>query len=138
MHLNLLLEFFINNSKIFSVVSCDFLPICFVCIYRYRMAYHNIFEFTCAVRGFHHYRRHWHPEPDQILNCYHERYNPFDRFIIKFCKAGKEETIGHIPMEISRVTKYFMDRGATVAAQLTGVRYQRSPLKQGGWIRNSL
>ena len=84
------------------------------------------------MRGFHHYRRHWHPEPDQILNCYHERFNPFDRFIIKFCKAGKEETIGHIPMKISRVTKYFMDRGATVTAQLTGLRYRRSPLKQGG------
>ena len=55
-----------------------------------------------------------------FLNCYHERNNPFDRLIIKFCKAGKEETIGHIPMEISRVTKYFMDRGATVTAQLTG------------------
>ena len=66
------------------------------------------------------------------MNCYHERYNPFDRFIIKFCKAGKEETIRHIPMEISRVTKYFMDWGATVTAQLTGVRYRRSSLKQGG------
>ena len=62
------------------------------------------------------------------LNCYHERNNPFDRFAIKFCEAGKEETIGHIPMEISRVTKYFMDRGATVTAQLTRVHYRRSPL----------
>ena len=48
------------------------------------------------------------------FELYHERNNPFDRFAIKFCEAGKEETIGHIPMEISRVTKYFMDRGATV------------------------
>ena len=92
------------------------------------MAYNKIFEFTCAVRGFHHYRYHWHPQPDQILNCYHERSNPFDRFAFKFCEAGKEETIDHMPMEISRMTKYFMDRGATVTAQLTGVHYQRSPL----------
>ena len=87
------------------------------------MAYKNIFEFTCALTDFHHYCHHWHPEPHQILNCYHKRNNSFDRFAIKFCKAGKEETIGHIPMKISRVTKYFMDRDATVTAQLTGVHY---------------
>ena len=45
---------------------------------------------------------------------------------------GKEETIGHILMEISRVKKYFIDRGATVTAQLTGFHYRRSPLVQGG------
>ena len=81
--------------------------------------------------GFHHYRHHWHLEPDQILNCYHERNNPFDRFAIKFCEVGKEEMIGHIPMEISWVTKYFMDRRANVTAQLTGVYYKRSLLVQG-------
>ena len=96
------------------------------------MSYNKIFEFTCGVKGFHHYRHHWHPEPDQILNRYHECNNPIDRFAIKFCEAGKEETIGHIPMEISRVTKYFMDRSATVKAQLAGVHYRRSPLAQAG------
>ena len=96
------------------------------------MAYNKIFEFTCAVRGFHHYRHHWQLQPNQVLNCYHECNKPFDRFAIKFCQAGKEETIGHIPMEISRVAKYFMDRGVTVTAQLKGVYYRRSPLIQGG------
>ena len=66
------------------------------------------------------------------MNCYHERNNPFDCFAIKFCEAGKEKTIGHIPMEISRVTKYFMDRVATATAQLTRVHYRRSLLVQGG------
>ena len=98
----------------------------------YRMGYNKIFEFTCAVRDFHHYPHHWHLVRDQILNCCHERNNPFDRFAIKFCEAGKEETICHIPMEISRMTKYFMDKGTTVTAQLTGVHYRRSPLVQGG------
>ena len=92
------------------------------------MPYNKNFEFTCGVKGFHHYSHHWHPETDQILNCCHERNNPFDRFATKFCEAGKEEKIGHIAMEISRVTKCFMDRGATVTAQLTGVHYQGLPL----------
>ena len=34
-------------------------------------------------------------------------------------------------MEISRVMKYFMDRGAIVVAQLMAVHYRRSPLIQG-------
>ena len=95
------------------------------------MACNKIFEFRCAMSGFHRYRHHWHPEPNQILNCYHERNNPFHRFAIKFCEVGKEEMIGRIPMEISWVTKYFMDRGATVTAQLTGVYYGRSLLVHG-------
>ena len=82
------------------------------------------------MRGFRHYRHHWHLEPHQLLN-YHERNNPFDRFAIKFCQAGKEEIIGHIPMEISKVTKHFLGRGPAVIVQLMGVHYQRSPLLQG-------
>ena len=35
-------------------------------------------------------------------------------------------------MEISRMTKYFMDKGTTVTARLTEVHYRRSPLVQGG------
>ena len=35
-------------------------------------------------------------------------------------------------MEISRVMKYFMDKGAIAVAQLMGVHYRRSPLIQGG------
>ena len=94
------------------------------------MAYNKIFEFTSAMRGFRHYRHYWHLEAHQILN-YHERNNPFDCFAIKFCQVGKEEMTSHIPMEISRMTKYFLDRGPAVIVQLTGVHYQRSPLIQG-------
>ena len=72
------------------------------------------------MRGFHHYRHHFHPGPDQILNCFHEHNNSFHRFAIKFCEAGKEEKIGHIPMEISRVTKYFMDRGCNCYSSVNG------------------
>ena len=39
---------------------------------------------------------------------------------------------GHLPREISRVTKYFLDRGAVVQATLSTTHYRRSPLVQGG------
>ena len=49
------------------------------------------------------------------------------------CEIGKDKIpVGHLPMEISRVTKFFIDRGATVAAELTSEYYRRSPLIQGG------
>ena len=35
-------------------------------------------------------------------------------------------------MEISRVTKFLLDRGANVSAKLTITHYRRSPLVQGG------
>ena len=96
------------------------------------MAYVKIFEFTAVVRGYHYYRKYWNPEPEQVLNCYHERNNAFDRFAIKVCEIGNETPLGHLPMEISRTTKFLIDRGVTVIAELTSDHYRRSPLIQGG------
>ena len=90
------------------------------------------FQFRAAVRGFHYYRKSWLPEPEQTLNCFHEEGNKFDRFAIKVCEKDKNEIAAHLPMEISRVTKFLLDRGAIVSAKLTSTHYRRSPLVQGG------
>ena len=90
------------------------------------------FQLTAAVRGFHYYRKSWLPEPEQTLNCFHEEGNTFDRFTIKVCEKDKNEIVGHLPMEISRVTKFLLDREANVSAKLTSTHYRRSPLFQGG------
>ena len=59
--------------------------------------------------------------------------NPYDFFAIKACSARKNGSIvGHLPMEISRATKFLLDRGATVTATLTSTYYRISPLVQGG------
>lgn len=97
------------------------------------MEYAKIFEFTAAIRGYHYYKRFWKPEQNQVLNCYHEKNNAFDRFAIMVCEIGKDEIpVGHLPMEISRVTKFFIDRGGSIIAELTSDHYRRSPLIQGG------
>ena len=90
------------------------------------------FQFTAAVRGFHYYKRFWNPEPEETLNCSHELNNPFDFFAIKVCSISNDEIVGHLPMEISRVTKFLIDRGAKVTTTLTSTNYRRSPLVQGG------
>ena len=53
-------------------------------------------------------------------------------FAIKACRTEDNKTVGHLPREISRPTKYLLDRGATVVAKLTATHYRRSPLFQGG------
>ena len=90
------------------------------------------FQFSAAVRCFYYYIKSWLPEPEQTLNFFHKEENTFDRFAIKVCEKNKNEIVDHLPMEISRVTKFLLDRGANVSAKLTSTHYRRSPLVQGG------
>ena len=76
-----------------------------------------------AVRGHHYYKARWHPIENESLNCFYEANNPNDLFAIKVCKIGSDEIVGHLPMEISRITKFLLDRGASVSANLIGTHY---------------
>ena len=87
--------------------------------------------FTAAVRGYHYYRRFWQPKENEKLICLHDPGNTFDRFAIKTVSENGE-TVGHLPKEISRITKYFLDRGASMYCTLSSEHYRRSPLVQGG------
>ena len=89
------------------------------------------FEFTSAVRGYHVFRQVWEPYLEEILSCYHKIGNDFDYFSIKTC-TGDEVKVGHLPREISRPTKFLIDRGAVVKSKITSSHYRRSPLLQGG------
>ena len=43
-----------------------------------------------------------------------------------------QSVVGHLPMEISRITKFILQKGAGVQATVTGKPYRVSPLIQGG------
>ena len=90
------------------------------------------FEFTAAIRGYHVYQKIWQPELNETLVCIHERRNEFDAFSVKTVRTVGNATVGHLPREISRPTKYLLDRGATEKAVITFSYYRRSPLFQGG------
>ena len=67
-----------------------------------------IVSFPCNLRGFHVYKEIWTPE---VLCAIHESDNPYDRFAIAARKRlpGSlliESTVGHLPKEISRITRY--------------------------------
>ena len=89
-------------------------------------------DIPCAIRGFHIYRRNWNPVLGETLHCIHDKGNPFDVFAIKTCSPQNGQTLGHLPREISRATKFLIDRGAEVNVQVSGNHYRRSPLVQGG------
>ena len=92
----------------------------------------KLLEFDPAIRGFHYYRNWWEPEVEEVLDCAHEADNPYDYFVIKTCQRTDGSIVGHLSMEISRATKYLLQRGSTVTATLSSTSYRRSPLEQGG------
>ena len=88
--------------------------------------------FSAALRGFHVYRDVRKPLENEELECLFERHNLFDMFTINTCRLKGGQIVRHLPREISRPTKFLLDRGAKVTAQLTGTYYRRSPLFQRG------
>ena len=89
--------------------------------------------FSAAVSGFHVCKMSWKPEEGEKLECLHEENNPHDVFSIKVCKSiNAKSVVGHLPMEISRLTKFIPQRGARVQATVTGKHYRRNPLIQCG------
>ena len=89
------------------------------------------FQFTAAIRGYHVFRKIWEPVIEEELKCAHKVGNEYNVFSIKTCH-GNGKTVGHLPREISRATKFLLDRGATVNAKLSSEHYRKSPLFQGG------
>ena len=88
-------------------------------------------QFTAAIRGYHVFRKIWEPVIEEELKCTHEVGNEYNVFSIKTCQ-GSGKTVGHLPREISRATKFLLDRGATFNAKLSSEHYRKSPLFQGG------
>ena len=89
--------------------------------------------FSGAVRGFHVFKMSWKPEEGETLECLHEENNPYNVFSIKICQSNNAQSVvGHLPMEISRITKFIIQRGSRVQATVTGKHYRRSPLIPGG------
>ena len=89
----------------------------------------KLMEFSTAVTGFHYYKKYWDPVENECLSCALEKENPYDYFAIKMCQRNGK--IGHLPMEISRPTKYLLNRGARITATLTLTSHYASPLAQG-------
>ena len=43
------------------------------------------------------------PKDSEVLACSHKENNLHDPFAIKTCQFGSDKTVGHLPMELSRI-----------------------------------
>ena len=93
-------------------------------------------EITVDLRGFHVYKEVWSPIVGEQLKCCYERNNCSGRYAIAGTKhlRGRlaDSTVGHLPREISRATRFFLLRGGVVCAKVIDKTHRRSPLVQGG------
>ena len=96
------------------------------------MSLERVLSLQAAVRGFHVYKAIWEPKDSEVLACSHEENNLHDPFAIKTCQFNSGKIDGHLPMELSRISKFILDRGAKIDVKLPETHYRRSPLVQGG------
>ena len=87
-----------------------------------------MYSFNTAARGYHYCRRYWQLEFNQMLYLSHEKKNNhFDSFAIKMCDT-RGNIVGHLPVEISSITKVLLVCGARIKVTLRLTQYRRSPL----------
>ena len=71
---------------------------------------------------------------NETLQYDHESDNDYDLFVTKTCRDAEfhPQIVGHLPLEISRLTKFLLNLAATITATLSSTHYRRSPLVQEG------
>ena len=85
-----------------------------------------------SLSGFHVYKAIWELKVSEKLACSHEENNRDDPFAIKTCQLDSGKIVGHLPMELSRISKFILDRGAKIEVKLRETHYRRSPVVRGG------
>ena len=82
-----------------------------------------------AICGYRVYSTIWEAASGEVLTMSQERGNVHDHFAV----AVKKErlTVGHLPIEISKLCWFFIQRGGTITCEVTGT-HRRSNLEQGG------
>ena len=96
------------------------------------MSLERVASLQATVRGFHVYKALWESKDSEELACFHEENNPHDPFAIKTCQLDSGKIDDHLPKELSRISKFILDRGAKIDVKLPETHYRRSPLVQGG------
>ena len=87
-----------------------------------------MYSFNTAARGYHYYRRYWQLEFHHMLYWSHEKKNDhFDSFATKMCDT-RGNIVGHLPVEISSITKFLLDCGPRIEATSRLTYYRRSSL----------
>ena len=82
-------------------------------------------DFETVIRGHHVYKSVWSPVIDQVLECKRDtRAEAQDRYSVYLISNQKETLAGHIPIELSRLLKNFIEENAEnkLCARVIGKR----------------
>ena len=73
------------------------------------------FNFESSIRGYHVYKSIWTYEIGEKIRCDREENNPNDKSAVKLVRndGNKEQCVGHLPIEHSKVFNFFLKRGVT-------------------------
>ncbi len=76
----------------------------------------------------------WTPTLGETMATIHESSNSHDCYAIEHLPGTGllESTVGHLPKEISRITRFIFLYAAIVTVKVVDTHYRRSPLVQGG------
>ena len=68
------------------------------------------FNFESSIQGYHVYKSIWTYEISEKLRCDREENNANDKFAVKLVRndGNKEQCVGHVPIELSKVFNFFL------------------------------
>ena len=95
------------------------------------MSLERVLSQQADVMGFHVYKAILEPKDSEVLACSHEEHNIHDPFVIKTCQLDSGKNVGHLPMELSRISKFILHRGAKIEVKFCETHYRYSTLVQG-------
>ena len=73
-----------------------------------------------VVRGHHVYKACWDPVIGESLQVHCQGNNSHDAYAVATSRNGN--VVGHVPIEFSRVTWYFLQHGGRISCEITGRR----------------
>ena len=86
-------------------------------------------QVECVIRGYHVYKREWNPEIGEKFETEVEDFNEHDRYAVSV--QVDNQTVGHMPREVSKICHYFIKHGGEITGQAIGKR-QRSIVSMKG------
>ena len=81
------------------------------------------------VRGYHIYKLEWNPEIGSTFETEIEDFNIHDRYTVAV--KLDNDTVGHIPREISKICHYFLKNGGCINGEVTGKRQKSKVFMKG-------
>ena len=75
-----------------------------------------------ALRGYHVYQDIWTPVLDEEFTCRQDADNKHDRHAVEITSTTEDEVHSHLPLEISKVSYFFLEHGGTIAGKVTSTR----------------